>query len=84
MEDYKGCLLLDALNMEVQGTKVDVITITSTLAPCTSISNASSSKHPLQSSILFAFQQASLKAAGVLDAIVEAGAACSVLLPYSA
>ena len=28
MEDCEGCLLLDALDMEVQGTKVDVIAIT--------------------------------------------------------
>ena len=55
-----------------------VITITSTLAPCISMSNASSNKHPLQSSIPFAFQHATLKAAGVPDAIIDAGAACSV------
>ena len=28
MEDRKGCLLLDGLDMEMQGTKVDVIAIT--------------------------------------------------------
>ena len=35
MKDCKGCLLLDALNMEVQGTKVDVIAITECSASVT-------------------------------------------------
>ena len=35
MEDCKGCLLLDALDMEVQGAKVDVIAITECSASVT-------------------------------------------------
>ena len=35
MEDCKGCLLLDALYMEVQGAKVDVIAITECSASVT-------------------------------------------------